>query len=123
MKYICDNCKKIVEEEDMKIYKEYYENGTCDCYFENCSCGGEFQRAIPCKFCNEPSLNGVCDDCINFENAIEFGNEHKAIIQINGYIASEFEESEIEEILKNHLIEAQKIGKKLNYKDFFEKEL
>lgn len=61
---------------------------------------------------------GVCDYCLekntNFENVIEFGDENKKKIEINGFLGYVFSDLEIEQILKKEYLECKNIG---NYVD------
>lgn len=61
---ICENCGAIFEE-PVKGFEE--EKDSCPC------CGDwGFKTAVKCKVCGEPSVNGLCDDCIEeFDRALD----------------------------------------------------
>ena len=80
---------------------------------------------VVCKICeqevpDEECRWGVCDSCLakasTFQNAVAYGADRKVQMNINGFFAYSFTESEIEEILENCL----KLGLELlpQYKRF-----
>lgn len=124
--YICDNCGCTCDDDDLPIYEEDYgfETGIGfksmkQTFVDNCSCGGNFVEAQECEMCGEYFAEddlegGVCKECLEqnatFDNAIELGDENKDTVEINGFYASAFTLSEIEEILKRELVEAKKLA-------------
>jgi len=67
---------------------------------------------VTCPICeqevpDEQCIWGVCDKCLaeaeTFDTAMDYGNDRKVAIEINGYLAYEFSADEIEEILKREL--------------------
>lgn len=135
---ICDRCGNVINESDAEIIHEKdYINCGCgkicirdDEFLEDCFCGGTFVDATECEFCGE-WFNGegnVCESCINeystFGNALKMGAETDCIesIKINGYLAYEFSENQINEILERELRQANEIAQ-LKYKDYLKSEI
>jgi len=67
---------------------------------------------VTCPICEQEVPDdecwyGACDKCLmkaeTFENALDYGNDRKVAVEINGYLAYEFSADEIEEILKREL--------------------
>lgn len=111
--YYCRHCERLVNEEDLL---------TDECP----KCGREIVKTEQCGICkdyyNPDDLEWeICEDCYEyyytFENAINFGDKNKKQIEINGYLASEFDELQIEDILKREL-EQIKHSVKLKHKDY-----
>lgn len=65
-----------------------------------------------CALCGEDteSIYGVCDACIsascNLVTATLYGADRKTAVEINGFYASVFSASEIEEVLKREYLQA-----------------
>ena len=122
MKYICESCGELFEEEDLdfggeKQY-EYVDKGCCVVpYFVGyshedltCSCGGRIVEAKKCDICNkyahikynEYSVC-VCEDCVEkyktTELALRVGDYRHKKVDINEYIARVLTEEEINEVL------------------------
>lgn len=124
-KYVCDSCGNVVDEDDLPTYEEDFGFDTSvgwksmkQSFVDSCSCGGNFVEGEKCYQCQEyfdPDKleGGVCENCLEqeatFDNAIKLGDENQEEIAINGYLASSFTTTQIEEVLTKHLIEAQKI--------------
>ena len=76
-------------------------------------CKEEYEETVQCAVCGsehfEDELNGgVCDECIdeyrkNFNACYEFSIGETTEIKINSLLASLFEESDIEQILKEYI--------------------
>jgi len=116
--FICESCGNTREE--LLTYKESRGNFpdgnnsemVTDC---ECSCGGNYVEATKCLSCGDwfndsDNLGGICSSCFDkfadFENALDYGEEEKGNIHINGFLASQFTEIQINEILKRELVEA-----------------
>ena len=119
--YICKNCYSVFSEENLPLDK--YENIEYECPYCECK---EIVEAHECGVCGDfyaiDDLEWeICEDCYEyyytFENAINFGDKNKKQIEINGYLASEFDELQIEDILKRE-IEQIKHSVKLKHKDY-----
>lgn len=74
---------------------------------------------VVCDLCgeevpDEECLWGVCDSCLakaeTFGNAMDYGEDRKVSVELNGYLAYEFSADEIEEILKRELSDSYIIG-------------
>lgn len=121
MKYICEECEKVIDEEELETYKEPHG----EVFNMWCYCGGEYVPAETCELCGEPCLkiySGVCAECLNdcaeLEEAIDYGEQNKKEILINGYLAREFTLEEIELILMREVREEKRLGLKLKYEEF-----
>lgn len=120
--FVCNNCGDTADE--LPEYTKDYGFG-CLCDTE-CYCGGNFVDAKKCEICGkwipQENYSSVCDECleesITFETAINVGEQDYKRIVINGYLASEFTVDEIESILKRELLEAEKLNRKLKYKEY-----
>lgn len=76
-------------------------------------CNGAYEETTSCKICGsahlEDELNGgVCDECIDeyrkdFDTCYEISLGETEEIKINSLLASLFEVSDIEQILKEHI--------------------
>ena len=72
---------------------------------------------------------GVCDSClddsVDVDNALLIGDENKEKVEINGFLAQIFSETEIENLIKNKLNENKSFYRKetenycLDDKDYF----
>ncbi len=117
--YICDNCGTLCDDDELPTYTDDfgYETGvgfrSCpQTFIDDCSCGGTFVEAKRCAICDEwcnpdDLYGGVCESCldnnVDADNALQLGDENKEKIEINGFLAQAFSESEIESILKSKL--------------------
>lgn len=133
---ICDRCGQVIAEEDLDLThdRDYVNNGVgreCvrdDEFYKECGCGGDWVDATECKVCgewfNDEHYRKVCDDCLDenatFENAIKMGDEEycQHEVKINGYLANEFSTDQIEAILERELVEAEKLGTALSYREY-----
>ena len=69
--YICDRCGELVDDDEIKTYKEHYPYGeTCaeQDFISDCSCGGDFVEAEICELCGEYApkddiSDGLCEKC------------------------------------------------------------
>ena len=73
-----------------------------------CDCGGTIIPAVQCEkcgeYCTEDELtDDTCDKCLskhcNYENVLEMGIEYQENYEINGFLASVFDQIEVEAIL------------------------
>ena len=117
MAYKCLECGHIFERGEEASWSEYrgeYFGFVAYKKMSGCPlCKGAFEETIPCDICGsehlEEELNGgVCDECLedckcDFEMCYTIAQSSKDKIKINGLLASMFTESEIEEILVNHI--------------------
>lgn len=118
----CNYCGRVIEDDELRTHREYM--GEChgtpayDTFQDSCSCGGDFEEAHQCNGCGEWFLDyeltkGYCEDCLEeemtFENAIEYGAKYEESVAINGFLASCFDRSEIEEILLKDLTQAKEL--------------
>lgn len=131
---ICENCGRLADEDDLEIIndRDYVNNGVgleCvrkDSWFKECSCGGNWEKAKKCKLCEEwfydEDYAEICNKCLEenatFENALMFGDNFKTDIQINGYLAEEYSQDKIENLILKDLKETKLAGYKLNYVDY-----
>lgn len=132
MKYVCEDCGRVLDEEELPVYNEDYGFETGIGYksiiqeiVDTCNCGGSFVEATECEcgeYFNDCDNIGICNNCLEenatFENAIKIGNENPEKISINGYFASEFTVEEIEEILRRELIESSEFVDKRKHKEY-----
>lgn len=67
---------------------------------------------VTCPICeqevpDDQCIWGVCDSCLakaeTFDTAMDYGNDRKVAIEINGYLAYEFSAGDIAEILEREL--------------------
>lgn len=120
--FICNKCGNIIEEEAYlprchqreEVWGHIEEWVEMDC----CPCGGTYEEAHECKICGNVCLDSICEDCLTFENAIDYGSDNKETVSINGFLAYEFSDKEIEEILMKHLIESKSLGKEPHYAEY-----
>ena len=109
--YICEDCGKVLNEEDLPIEEERHctlggEYLGTERFIGQCSCGGEFVEAILCRVCGEEYINpeiDICKDCLSYystqSTALEMGDDIKEEYEINGFLASVFTPSEVHELL------------------------
>lgn len=121
MKYQCHECDRQFDEPD--IIKETH--GMTDGSYEKIGicpyCKGFYEEMYQCRICcqhftDDELSGGVCDECI-YEHSTDInlcyklGAEENAEqnIKINGFIASVFDEEQINEILWNRIKELNRI--------------
>lgn len=119
MAYKCLECGHIFEEGEQACWLESrgeFWGTPCSEHMSGCPlCKGEYEETVQCAVCGsehlEDELNGgVCDECIdeyrkNFNACYELSIEEKTEIKINSLLASLFEVSDIEQILKEYIHE------------------
>lgn len=116
MAYCCLDCGHIFEEGEESFWNEdgEYWGTPFSQRMSGCPiCKGEYEETVQCAVCGsehlEDELNGgVCDECIdeyrkNFNACYELSIEEKTEIKINSLLASLFEVSDIEQILKEYI--------------------
>lgn len=121
MTYKCLKCGHIFDEGEEKRWKSYIGELWGRAIYEEergCPlCKSEYEETTICELCGSAHLeseltNGVCEECIEKYSTIDFcyeiGNKDKKEIKINGFLTTMFEESAIEEILYNYLVERSK---------------
>ena len=119
MAYKCLGCGDIFEEGEQARWNE----SRGECWGTHCSehmsgcplCKGEYEETVQCAVCGsehlEDELNGgVCDECIdeyrkNFNACYELSIGETTEIKINSLLASLFDVSDIEQILKEYIRE------------------
>lgn len=81
-------------------------------------CKGDIEDVYECKLCGElysddELESGVCLKCIdkhtNLDNCIEFGNDDKRKVEVNGFIFSLLTEEQINDILVRIIRDANTI--------------
>ena len=117
--YKCVECGHIFEDGEEAIWEEpkgEYWGIPCSQEMSGCPvCGGNYEETDKCKICRaectEDELNGgVCKKCIDdrrkdFNVCCSISENIKERIEINALLASIFDVSEIETILKNYIKE------------------
>lgn len=110
--YECLICDRTFHEFDVQT--DEFGNKKAVCPY----CKGDIEDMYECKVCgglvSEDDLwGGVCGECIekhtNLDNCIEFGNEDKKKIEINGFILSLLTEEQINDILVRAIRDANTI--------------
>lgn len=105
--YICTECGEVFD--NISWWIEPHGEELCGCPY----CGGAAQKAKKCGVCGlyylEEELNGgVCDECIDeyrrdFNSCYELSIGETTELKINSLLASLFEVSDIEQILKEFI--------------------
>lgn len=117
MAYKCLECGHIFEDGEQDCWEEgrgEYWGTVCSETMSGCPlCRGEYEETTPCKICGSERLDdelfgGVCEECIdeyrkNFNVCYELSIEEKTEIEINSLLASLFDVSDIEQILKEYI--------------------
>lgn len=117
MAYKCLSCGHVFEEGEQACWTESrgeYWGSPCYETMSGCPvCKEEYEETVQCAVCGsehfEDELNGgVCDECIdeyrkNFDACYELSVGETTEIKINSLLASLFEESDIEQILKEYI--------------------
>lgn len=112
---ICNHCGRTIE--DYPTYKQTHGNSYAEEVInENCPhCGrGEFVEAKRCPCCREweseeklLQSGGVCEDCLDGyalpEYAVDFGDNNREEITVNGFIKFALSEIEINNVLFDYL--------------------
>lgn len=129
--YKCKDCGAIFEEPYSKEDYEYADVGigkiiVADLSYDDCPhCHGSYEKAYECSECGEYFLmeemaGDICKNCLNdkasIENLINFGEENKEELKINGFLLNCFSLKEIENILKTELLLNEKREQRI--KDF-----
>lgn len=100
--YECLICDRRFHEFDVQVDEFGGEKAVCP------YCKGEIEDMHECKLCGEfysddNGAAGVCDACIHkhatFDNCLNYGDDSKTNVKINGFVASVLTESQINEIL------------------------
>jgi DNA-directed RNA polymerase subunit RPC12/RpoP len=115
MAYKCLDCGHIFDEGEQEVWCEdhgfdsppYERWGICPI------CGGDYEETTPCANCGSEHLEdelsgGVCDECIDeyrkdFDRCYELSIGETTEIKINSLLASLFDVSDIEQILKEFI--------------------
>lgn len=119
MAYKCLDCGHIFEEGEQARWSESrgeYWGTHCSEHMSGCPlCKGEYEETVQCAVCGsehlEDELNGcVCDECIDeyrkdFNSCYELSIGETTEIKINSLLASLFDVSDIEQILKEYIRE------------------
>ena len=117
MAYRCLDCGHIFEEGEQARWNESrseFWGVACSENMSGCPlCKGEYEETVRCAVCRaehlEDELNGgVCDECIdeyrkNFNACYELSIGETTTIEINSLLASLFDVSDIEQILKEYI--------------------
>ena len=108
--FICQECGRVYESLPKYTNSHYTNSGeflgneemTGDCPF----CNGYLVEAKQCPLCGASYIEDdadMCDNCFDYwatkENAFEMGLNEPTEIEINGFLASVFKETEILELL------------------------
>ena len=119
MAYRCLDCGRVFEEGEQSYWSESRgEYWGMPCWEEMVGCpfcGGDYEETTPCDICGggyekEELSGGVCKHCIdeyrkNFDVCYEVSICETTPIEINSLLASLFEPSDIEAILKKYIKE------------------
>lgn len=109
MAYKCLDCGHIFDGDE--IYSWYESHGET---MSGCpTCGGDYEEMIQCEICGDEYLEGelcggVCSNCIddyrnNFEICYSVSIGETEGVEINALLASLFDPSDIEQILKEYI--------------------
>ena len=117
MSYKCYECGHIFDEGEQKTFEELcgeYCGRNCYKTLEGCPmCLGAFEKTVPCEICESEHLDeeliaGVCKECIDkyrkdFNACYKISVGDTKEIKINALLATLFDASDIEQILKDHI--------------------
>jgi hypothetical protein len=117
MAYKCLDCGHIFEYGEEIRWSESrgeFWGVACSENMSGCPlCKGEYEETTPCEICGSEHLDdelfgGVCDECIdeyrkNFNACYELSVGETTEIKINSLLASLFDVSDIEQILKEYI--------------------
>lgn len=106
MLYMCKECGGLVAG-PKEIKKEYELDGRVVTITETVCphCGGELVDTCECEICGKviPDDDTICPECkakiATYDNACELGDHDKKTYEINGFIATFFDERDVEDIL------------------------
>lgn len=113
MLYMCKECGGFVK--DPKETKEKYECEGKTYYVTIVDtvcphCGSEMVETYQCEVCGKiipDDGDTICPECkakiATYDNACELGDHYTKTIEINGFVASLFEDRDIEDILFDEL--------------------
>lgn len=115
--YRCDDCKHIMEENEIETRSECLEGAFIGYLDVCCNCGCEdMTEGVKCIHCGrfiefDRLKYGfpceVCDMCLdkysNMETCKDIGNRHPATVKINSFLDYMFTSQEIEDILFREL--------------------
>ena len=110
--YECLICDRRFHEFDVQT--DEFGNRRAVCPY----CKGDIEDMYECKICGElmsedDLWGGVCLECIdkhtNLDNCIEFGNDDKRKVEVNGFIFSLLTEEQINDILVRIIRDANTI--------------
>lgn len=120
--YICVDCGKVFDEEEISVWHEsrgVYWGEPCTEKMYGCpNCKGEFVKAKKCKICGDWLKEydwDICEECyskyMTKETCLEIGKENASTIKLNDFIVSNFSKEEIEKIVMEKFQEnAEKIA-------------
>ena len=114
--YICSDCGKVFEDEEvLNVEKNDRISGNvflcrpirCGsyCELEDCTCGGELEKAMPCENCGSWVEDGncLCKDCLEeyktLDTALEIGGDWDDCVSLNGFLLYFYSREDIELIL------------------------
>ncbi len=125
-KLICKNCGAVIDENELKSVSEevgeywgspaYATYSVCPC----CDCE-DLEEATECECCGEyfgeeEIYNGVCYECLHsFDNNWKYWyskckkHNEKDVVMLNLFLANQFTEEQIEEILYRELEKKEKL--------------
>lgn len=117
MTYKCKDCGHIFEDCEVAHWKENrgeYWGQTCYEEYSGCPlCHGDYDETVRCEICGSEHLmdelfGGVCEKCINdhrndFDACYSIYLGETESIRINALIAALLDESDINQILKEHI--------------------
>ena len=106
--YICNNCGAELEYSDIRVQKDYYNEGDGERWFCPHCISENIEEAKSCEICGknipQSHFGNICDACIEEEctvdNAIEFGRNEKTDVKVNEFVAHMLTEEEINELLE-----------------------
>ena len=110
--YECLICDRRFHEFDVQVDEFGGKKAVCP------YCKGEIEDLYECKVCgglysDDELESGVCRECIDkhttFDNCIEFGNDCKVNVKINGFVAYVLSSEQINEILIREAKKANEI--------------
>ena len=123
MAYKCIECGNIFEEGEQARWSESrgeFWGNPCEEEMVGCPlCRGDYEETIQCSICGSEHLadeldGGVCEECIDtyrydMNMCLRLGDKSKEDVEINGFLASMYSASEIEELIWRDLMNRQKI--------------
>lgn len=117
MSFKCLECGHIFEEGEQAVWSEgrgEFWGTPCSEEMSGCPlCRGDYEKTEQCKICGSACLadeleGGVCDDCVDkyrkdFNACYNISDGETTKIEINALLASLFDVSDIEQILKEYI--------------------